>query len=205
LNAVAISPESTASSPEEIAWSFRKLLESRAADRPLVVVFDDIHWGEPAFLDLVEHIADLSRGAPILLLCMARPELLDRRSTWGGGKLNATNVLLEPLGPEAAGELIGALTDRIPDTLRDRILEAAGGSGFGAPRERPLELVQRDLTEGYITPRGLAAYGARMRNGKVVRSPMKRLAKTKRVVIARPAGPKQSPVTEIATRLRRSR
>ena len=85
------------------------------------------------------------------------------------------------------------------------ILEAAGGSGFGAPRERPLELVQRDLAEGYITPRGLAAYGARLRDGKVVRSPMKRLAKTKRVVIARPAGPKQSPVTEIATRLRRSR
>jgi N-methylhydantoinase B/oxoprolinase/acetone carboxylase alpha subunit len=60
------------------------------------------------------------------------------------------------------------------------ILEAAGGSGFGDPRERPLELVQRDLTEGYITPKGLAAYGARLRNGEVVRSPMERRAKTKR-------------------------
>ena len=55
-----------------------------------MVVFDDVHWGEPTFLDLVEHVADLSRDAPILLLCMARPELLDVRPTWGGGKLNAT-------------------------------------------------------------------------------------------------------------------
>ena len=65
-----------------------------------MVVFDDMHWGEPTFLDLVEHVADLSRDAPILLLCMARPELLDVRPAWGGGKLNATNVLLEPLAPE---------------------------------------------------------------------------------------------------------
>ena len=95
--------DSAASSPTEIAWAFRKLLESRAAERPLVVVFDDVHWGEPAFLDLVEHVADLSRDAPILLLCMARPELLDLRPTWGGGKLNATNVLLEPLGAGGGG------------------------------------------------------------------------------------------------------
>ena len=60
-------------SPEEIAWAFRKLLEARAAERPLVVVFDDLHWAEPTFLDLVEHVADLSRDAPILLLCMAGP------------------------------------------------------------------------------------------------------------------------------------
>jgi class 3 adenylate cyclase/tetratricopeptide (TPR) repeat protein len=118
------------SSSEEIAWSFRKLLETRAAEQPLVVVFDDIHWGEPAFLDLVEHVADLSRDAPILLLCMARPELLDLRATWGGGKLNATNVLLEPLSPDEAGELIEALTDEVEvaDDLRGRILESAGGN-----------------------------------------------------------------------------
>ena len=120
--------EGAAESPDEIAWAFRKLLESRAGERPLVLVFDDAHWGEPAFLDLVEHVADLSRGAPILLLCMARPELLDERATWGGGKLNATNLLLEPLAPEEAGELIEALTDGIAGDLRERILEAAGGN-----------------------------------------------------------------------------
>jgi class 3 adenylate cyclase/tetratricopeptide (TPR) repeat protein len=126
--AAILGDESAASSAEEIAWSFRKLLEARAAEQPLVAVFDDVHWGEPAFLDLVEHVADLSRGASILLLCMARPELLDRRPAWGGGKLNATNVLLEPLAPEEAGELIAALTDGIDEGLRERILEAAEGN-----------------------------------------------------------------------------
>jgi class 3 adenylate cyclase/tetratricopeptide (TPR) repeat protein len=117
------------SSPDEIAWAFRKLLEQRAADGPVVVVFDDIHWGEPAFLDLVEHVADFSREAPILLLCMARPELLDRRQSWGGGKLNATNVLLEPLGTDEAAELLASLLPaQVEDGLRTRILEAAGGN-----------------------------------------------------------------------------
>ncbi|MGB2875178.1 MAG: hypothetical protein WBB76_06850, partial [Gaiellaceae bacterium] len=120
--------DSAGSSPDEIAWAFRKLLESRAAEQPLVVVFDDVHWGEPAFLDLVEHVGDLSRGAPILLLCMARPELLDQRPTWGGGKLNATNVLLEPLAPEETGQLIAALDEQLEPELRARILEAAGGN-----------------------------------------------------------------------------
>ena len=120
--------EAAASSPEEIAWAFRKLLESRAAERPLVVVFDDLHWGEPTFLDLVEHVADLSRDAPILLLCMARPELLDVRPAWGGGKLNATNVLLEPLAPDETAALLAALGDGVPAELHERILDAAGGN-----------------------------------------------------------------------------
>ena len=76
---------------------------------PLVCVFDDIHWAEPALLDLIEHIADWSRDAPILLLCMARPEFLDRRPGWAGGKLNATTVLLEPLSSEETDELIERL------------------------------------------------------------------------------------------------
>jgi class 3 adenylate cyclase/tetratricopeptide (TPR) repeat protein len=115
-------------SPEEIAWAFRKLLEARAAERPVVVVFDDLHWGEPTFLDLVEHVADLSRDAPILLLCMARPELLDVRAAWGGGKLNATNVLLEPLAPDETAELVDLLAGGAEAGLRSRILEAAGGN-----------------------------------------------------------------------------
>jgi len=122
--------EALASSPEEIAWGVRKLFEAAAAANPLVLVFDDLHWGEPVFLDLVENVADLSRDAPILLLCMARPELFDRRSAWGGGKLNATNVLLEPLSTDETGELIERLLSgqRIDDALRARILEAAGGN-----------------------------------------------------------------------------
>ncbi|MDX6511820.1 MAG: hypothetical protein QOE36_1324, partial [Gaiellaceae bacterium] len=117
-------------STDEIAWAVRKLLETAADDRPLVVVIDDVHWGEPALLDLVEHVADLSRDAPILLLCMARPELLERRQGWAGGKLNATTVLLEPLGARETDRLIDNLLDgaRMDTELRARISEAAEGN-----------------------------------------------------------------------------
>src|ERR671936_1738071 len=66
-------------SAEEIAWACRKLLEQQA---PLVCIFDDIQWGEETFLDLVEHVALLSTGAPILILCLARADLIERRPQW---------------------------------------------------------------------------------------------------------------------------
>jgi class 3 adenylate cyclase/tetratricopeptide (TPR) repeat protein len=113
--------------PNEVPFAVRSLLEEVAAEQPLVVLFDDIQWGEETFLDLVDHIADMSRGAPILLLCVARPELLDKRPGWAGGKLNATTILLEPLGNDECSELI-ALHGDVDERLRGRILEAAGGN-----------------------------------------------------------------------------
>ena len=103
-------------SGDEIAWAFRKLLEEQA---PLVVVFDDLQWGEETFLDLVESMALLSAGAPLLLLCMARPELVEQRPTWPAA------LRLEPLPPEQADALIG---DAVSDELRERIAHAAGGN-----------------------------------------------------------------------------
>ena len=103
-------------SGDEIAWAFRKLLEEQA---PLVVVFDDLQWGEETFLDLVESTALLSVGAPLLLLCMARPELVERRPGWPG------TLQLEPLPAEQADELIG---DAVSQQLRDRISHAASGN-----------------------------------------------------------------------------
>jgi class 3 adenylate cyclase/tetratricopeptide (TPR) repeat protein len=119
--------ELVATSREDIAWAFRKLLERVAAERPLVCVFDDIQWGEETFLDLVEHIADLSRDAPILLLCMARPELLDRRPGWAGGKVNATTVLLEALGPLETDVMIESL-GHFDEALAARVRDAAEGN-----------------------------------------------------------------------------
>ena len=116
-----------ASLPNEIFAAVRLFLESLAVDRPLVVVFDDIHWGEPTFLDLIDHIADISRGAPLLVLCIARPELLDKRPGWGGGKLNATTILLEPLGRQECAELI-AMHGGADPALQARILAAADGN-----------------------------------------------------------------------------
>jgi class 3 adenylate cyclase/tetratricopeptide (TPR) repeat protein len=120
-----------ATSPsDETAWAVRKLFEARAQERPLVVVFDDVQWGEPTFLDLVEHVADLSRDAPILLVCLARPELLDSRSGWAGGKFNATSVLLEPLAEDESAELINNLLGRteLDAEVRARVAEAAEGN-----------------------------------------------------------------------------
>ena len=103
-------------SAEEIAWAFRKLLEEQA---PLVLLFDDIQWGEETFLDLVEHVVLLSSGAPLLLVCIARPELLERRPSW------PVTVRLEPLSSREADSLIGAA---VPEELRARIAAAAGGN-----------------------------------------------------------------------------
>src|SRR5437764_977606 len=112
---------------EEIAWSFRKLLEQEAEEHPLVVVFDDLHWAEETLLDLVEHVADLSRDAPILVLCMARTELLERRPSWGGGKWNATSVLLEPLDANETEQLLSGLGE-VPQELHERIVQGAEGN-----------------------------------------------------------------------------
>jgi class 3 adenylate cyclase len=114
-------------SAEEIAWGFRKLLESEAQERPLVCVLDDLHWAEETLLDLVEHVADFSGDAPVLLLCMARPELLEKRPAWGGGKWNSTTVLLEPLDPAETERLLDELGGVEP-ALRERIAAAAEGN-----------------------------------------------------------------------------
>jgi len=130
-----------ASSANELFYAVRTQLEDVAAERPLVVFFDDIQWGEPTFLDLVDHIADLSRGAPLFVLCLARPELLDKRAGWGGGKLNATTILLEPLSSEECVELIRVHGGVEAETER-RILAAAEGNPLFV--EEMVSLVQHD-------------------------------------------------------------
>jgi class 3 adenylate cyclase/tetratricopeptide (TPR) repeat protein len=106
-------------SAEEIAWAFRKTLEQAAAEQPLVVVFDDIQWGEEAFGDLIEHVALLSTARPVLLLCMARPELTESRPAW------PVTLRLEPLGDEAVDKLI---PERLPGDLREKVAHASGGN-----------------------------------------------------------------------------
>jgi tetratricopeptide (TPR) repeat protein len=116
--------------PEETFWGIRRLLEAVAHRRPLVVLFDDVHWAEPTFLDLIEHLADWSRDAPLLVVCLGRQELLDQRPGWGGGKLNATSMLLEPLSEGECGALLENLLGRSDavDEARARITDAAEGN-----------------------------------------------------------------------------
>jgi class 3 adenylate cyclase/tetratricopeptide (TPR) repeat protein len=115
---------------EEAPWAIRRFLEILAAERPLVALWEDIHWAEPAFLDVVDHIVDWSRDAPIMLVCTARPEFLDTRSDWGGGKLNATTLLLRPLDAKASAVLIDNLLggSGLPLEDSERLTEAAGGN-----------------------------------------------------------------------------
>jgi DNA-binding SARP family transcriptional activator len=113
--------------PEEIAWAVRKLLEARARERPLVVLLDDVQWGEPPFLDLVEYVASLSTGVPILFVCLARPELLERRPGWRGvGDL----IEVEPLARDEVDELIEHLLhgDELDPDIGKRIRTAAQGN-----------------------------------------------------------------------------
>jgi class 3 adenylate cyclase/tetratricopeptide (TPR) repeat protein len=111
--------------PEEISWAVRKALERRAREQPLALVFEDIHWAEPTLLDLIEHLVEWTRDAPMLLLCLARPELLDERPAWGG-----RTVSLDPLSDAESDELIENLIagSRLGADTRARVREAAEGN-----------------------------------------------------------------------------
>ncbi len=119
----------SAAAPEEVFWAVRKALEHRARDRPLVLVIEDIHWAEPTLLDLVEHLVDWTRDAPLLLLCLARPEILDERPAWGG-RPDVTTLTLEPLADGETDELIEELVggSRLEDATSARIRQVAEGN-----------------------------------------------------------------------------
>jgi class 3 adenylate cyclase/tetratricopeptide (TPR) repeat protein len=117
-------------SRQEIAWAVRAWAEQLAQAQPLVLVFEDIHWAEEPLLELIEHLAAWVREAPLLLLCLARTELLDVRPDWAGGKLRSTAIELEPLAPEESDELVAALlsdTD-LGDEVRSVLREKTGGN-----------------------------------------------------------------------------
>jgi class 3 adenylate cyclase len=114
----------------ETFWAVRRLLEHMAVVRPVVVVFDDIHWAEPSFLQLVEYLTDRATEAPILLICLARDELLDSSPGWTRPRTNATLIPLPPLTGELTHELVERLldTNRIDPAAVERISEVAEGN-----------------------------------------------------------------------------
>ena len=115
---------------EEGHWAARRLLEIRAARRPLIVVIDDLHWAEPTLLDLLEHVATAAGPVPLLLLCLARTELLDRRPDWPAAGERHTLLELAPLGEDEAGALLGRLSAGSPMDAREaaEVLATAEGN-----------------------------------------------------------------------------
>ena len=114
---------------QEIAWAAREWAEKLAEPQPLVLVFEDIHWAEDALLELVEHMSTWVKNVPILLLCLARPELLDLRPGWSGGRVRATAIELEPLGRTDSEALVEALLDgELGSGARQAVLDKSEGN-----------------------------------------------------------------------------
>src|SRR6476619_3553937 len=113
--------------PEETLWAIRRFLEGVARRQPVAFVIDDVQWAEPTMLDLIEYLADWVVDTPLLIACMARPELLEARPAWGGGKLNATSINLEPLSVSECGTLVANLLaiDTVDPVVRERVAAAA--------------------------------------------------------------------------------
>jgi class 3 adenylate cyclase len=124
-----------------LAW--RSFFSALALQGPVIVVIEDIHWADPALLDLLEEMADKVLG-PVLFVCPARPELTDRRPGWGGGRRNHSDIALEPLSPEESDHLVRLLLTvaDLPSSVHDQILERAEGNPFF------LEEIVRHLIDG---------------------------------------------------------
>jgi class 3 adenylate cyclase/tetratricopeptide (TPR) repeat protein len=120
----------TAAERQELFTAWRRFLESLAAGRETVLVFDDLHWADEALLDFLEHLVEWSQGVPLLVLCAARPELYERRPGWGAGLRNAHTINLSPLSDGETAELVSQLISAkvLSRELEQAVLERAGGN-----------------------------------------------------------------------------
>ena len=135
--------------PEETFWAVRRLIE-RHSEQPLVVVIEDIHWAEQTLLDLLEYLEGWTRDAPLLLLCLARPDIGEMRPGWGTMTPNAATIDLRPLGDEQAASLIDNLlgvetSDAAEEPWRKRVINAADGNPLFVE-----ELVRMLLDDGWL-------------------------------------------------------
>ncbi|MGI8862456.1 MAG: ATP-binding protein [Gaiellaceae bacterium] len=122
------------------AW--RRFLEALAEQRPLVLVLEDLHWADEGLLDFVDELVDWLSGVPLLVVCSARPELLERRPGWGGGKLNASTIGLSPLSSEQTALLISHVLERslLPAEIQQALLDRSEGNPLYAEQFAQLYL-----------------------------------------------------------------
>ena len=119
--------EQGSSERQELFGAWRLFFERLAEAYPTVMVFEDLQWADQSLLDFVEYLLEWSRSFPLYVLTLSRPELAERRPTWGAGGRNFTSLYLEPLAPEAMRKLLDGLVPGLPETARERILERAEG------------------------------------------------------------------------------
>ena len=127
---VGLTSDGTSGGGDAAKSAWRRFLEALAERRPTVLVFEDLHWADDGLLDFIDDLVDWLRGVPLLLVGTARPELLERRPAWGGGKANSTTISLQPLGEQETARLVSSLLER-PLQLADEqraLLERAGGN-----------------------------------------------------------------------------
>jgi class 3 adenylate cyclase/tetratricopeptide (TPR) repeat protein len=131
-----------------IARAWQRYLESMAGEGPVLALIEDIHWADPNLLELIEAVASRASG-PALLLCMARPDLFERRSDWGGGLSNATTISLSPLSAGDGAALLSHLLDGgAPTEVVDAILLRSEGNPFFAA-----ELLRMMIEDGTLARR----------------------------------------------------
>src|SRR5438128_1795896 len=145
--------EAAGASREEAFAAWRRFFEAMAERRPLVLVFEDIQWADDGLLDFVEHLADWVRDVPLLILCTARLELLERRPAWGGGKVNAATIALAPLTDEETAKLISSLSERplLKAETQAALLDRAGGNPLYAEQYVRM-LAERESVKGLPLP-----------------------------------------------------
>ena len=134
---------------ENLFSAWRILFERLAEQSPTILVFEDLHWADAGLLDFLEYLLDWSRGHPLFVLALARPEFADKRPSWGAGKRSFSSLYLEPLSASAMGDLLGGLIPGLRDDLRDRILDRAEGVPLYA-----VETVRMLLDRGLLTREG---------------------------------------------------
>jgi hypothetical protein len=132
-------------SPEQFFGAWRTFFERLATTGPVVMVFEDLHHADAGLLDFIDHMAEWSRSVPIMIITLARPELLDKRPDWGAGKRNFTSIYLEPLSTAAMQELLAGLVPGLPVRARDAIVERADGVPLYA-----VETVRMLLAQGRL-------------------------------------------------------
>jgi class 3 adenylate cyclase/tetratricopeptide (TPR) repeat protein len=141
---VGMDAASDGSGQSEAFAGWRLLFEAMAAESPTVLVVDDLHWADDALLDFIDSVVDRVTDVPLLVVATARPELLERRPAWAGGKLNALTIGLDPLSSEHTTALIGEIIDRslLSIDAEATLLERAGGNPLYA-QEYVRALVER--------------------------------------------------------------